>query len=69
MGWLAAVTSPAGPAIGPYPPCPGPSRFRISLRISELGYAAALDIRVCASHQRELRTSPYYVESEELPPR
>ena len=67
MGWLTAVMSLAGATISSHSVCPGRSRFRISLRVSGLGYTVVLDVRVCESHQREVRISPYYVESEELP--
>ena len=67
MAWLTAVMSLAGATISPRGRCPDSSQFRVSLRVSGLGYTVVLDVRVCESHQRELRISPYYVESEELP--
>jgi hypothetical protein len=66
--WLAAGMSLAGVAIGPYARCRERSRFRVALRISDLGYAAAFDVRLCEQHQSELRISQFYVESEELGP-
>jgi hypothetical protein len=64
--WLASVMWSAGALVDKVGPCGGHAAVRVVMRLSELGYAAVFEVRVCHDHQKALRQSPYHVSSEDL---
>jgi hypothetical protein len=65
--WLVSVMWSAGALVDKVGPCAERAEVGVVMRLSELGYAAVFDVRVCHDHQKMLRQSPYHVSSEDLP--
>jgi len=63
VDWLAVAMSLAGGDVERPPACPERSSFLIEMRLSSAGSVVAFEVAVCGRHQRELRISPYYVDS------